>query len=207
MRKFPLTAMILGMLFAVLRPAGAAEPSAAGLWQKVEDGKTVGWIPEQEALPWKQQLTLAFTNPAGRAGCVLIRALEPVTGVRAMARRRGVPPDARRLASGPGNLTRALGVTLRDNGADLTRSPLVILPPDRPRDFRIARGRRVGITRATDRALRFWIAGDVCVSGPSSRSAGRRTRGRRGGGGAPRPGPPRSAGSPGARNASRARST
>ena len=44
MRKFPRTAMILGMLFAVLRPAGAAEPSAAGLWQKVEDGKTVGWF-------------------------------------------------------------------------------------------------------------------------------------------------------------------
>ena len=44
MRKFPLTAMILGMLFAVLRPAGAPEPSAAGLWQKVEDGKTVGWF-------------------------------------------------------------------------------------------------------------------------------------------------------------------
>ena len=44
MRKFPLTAMILGMLFAVLRAAGAAEPSAAGLWQKVEDGKTVGWF-------------------------------------------------------------------------------------------------------------------------------------------------------------------
>ena len=44
MRKFPLTAVILGMLFAVLRAAGAAEPSAAGLWQKVEDGKTVGWF-------------------------------------------------------------------------------------------------------------------------------------------------------------------
>src|SRR6266446_10205428 len=44
MRKFPLTAVILGMLFAVVRAAGAAEPSAAGLWQKVEDGKTVGWF-------------------------------------------------------------------------------------------------------------------------------------------------------------------
>ena len=40
----PALAMILGMLFAVLRAAGAAEPSAAGLWQKVEDGKTVGWF-------------------------------------------------------------------------------------------------------------------------------------------------------------------
>jgi len=46
MRKFPLalTVMMLGMLLAVLRPAEGAEPSAAGLWQKVEDGKTVGWF-------------------------------------------------------------------------------------------------------------------------------------------------------------------
>src|SRR5881397_4012011 len=41
----------------------------------------------------------AITNPAGRAGCVLIRALEPVEGVTTMARRRGVAVDARRLAS------------------------------------------------------------------------------------------------------------
>jgi DNA-3-methyladenine glycosylase len=75
-----------------------------------------------------------------------------------------VAPDARRLASGPGNVTRALGLTLRDNGADLTRGPLVILPPDRPRDFAIARGPRVGITRSRHLPLRFWIAGSPFVS-------------------------------------------
>ena len=106
----------------------------------------------------------AITNPAGRPGCVLIRALEPVEGVTTMARRRGVAVDARRLASGPGNLTRALGLTLLDNGADLTRGPLVILPAEGPRDFRLARGPRVGITRSTDRPLRFWIAGHPSVS-------------------------------------------
>ncbi|PYO48767.1 MAG: 3-methyladenine DNA glycosylase, partial [Candidatus Rokuibacteriota bacterium] len=66
--------------------------------------------------------------------------------------------------SGPGNLTQALGLSLRDNGADLTRGLLVILPPGRPRDFTIARGPRVGITRSRDLPLRFWIAGHPSVS-------------------------------------------
>lgn len=118
----------------------------------------------------------AITNPAGRPGCVLIRALEPLAGITTMARRRGVSAAAPRLASGPGNLTRALGLSLRDNGAELTRGPLVILPPDRPRDFTIARGARVGITRSVDLPLRFWIAGHSSVSArPRSRSARRRT--------------------------------
>lgn len=106
----------------------------------------------------------ATANPAGRPGCVLIRALEPLAGVAAMARRRGVAAGARRLTSGPGNLTKALGLTRRDNGADLTRGPLVILPPEEPRDFTIARGPRVGITRSMDLPLRFWIAGHPNVS-------------------------------------------
>jgi DNA-3-methyladenine glycosylase len=106
----------------------------------------------------------AIAGPAGAPGCVLIRALEPVTGHAVMARRRGVAPAARRLASGPGNLTRALAVTLRDNGADLTRGPLIIEPaPDRRR-FRIATGPRIGITRSADLPLRFWIAGNPFVS-------------------------------------------
>ncbi len=81
-----------------------------------------------------------------------------------MARRRGVEPGARRLASGPGNLTRALGITLRDNGADLTRGRLTIEPPDAPREFDIATGTRIGITRAPDLRLRFWIADNPHVS-------------------------------------------
>jgi DNA-3-methyladenine glycosylase len=118
----------------------------------------------------------AITNPAGRPGCVLIRALEPLAGIATMARRRGVSASAPRLASGPGNLTRALGLSLRDNGADLTRGALVVLPPDQPRDFTITRGPRVGITRSVDLPLRFWIAGHPSVSaGPRSQSARRRT--------------------------------
>lgn len=106
----------------------------------------------------------AIADRAGRPGCVLIRALEPALGLRAMARRRGVATGSARLASGPGNLTRALGITVRQNGVDLTRGRLTIEPPDGPRDFEIAAGPRVGITRSADLPLRFWIAGNRHVS-------------------------------------------
>ncbi len=118
----------------------------------------------------------AIAERAGRPGCVLIRALEPVAGLAAMARRRGVPPDSLRLASGPGNLTRALGITTRQSGADLTRGRLVIAPPDTPRQFRIARGPRVGVTRATDRKLRFWVDGSSHVSRALPTGHGQRRR-------------------------------
>lgn len=122
----------------------------------------------------------AITGPAGTPGCVLIRALEPVAGLAAMARRRGLPAVRWRLCSGPGNVTRALGVTLRDTGRDLTQGPLSIEPPDGPRDFRVETGRRVGITRGVDLRLRFWIRGHACVSGESHRARmGRSGGGRR----------------------------
>ena len=118
----------------------------------------------------------AITNPAGQPGCVLIRALEPVLGLAAMARRRGVAADSPKLASGPGNLTRALGITVRDNGGDLACGRLTIEPPEAPRDFTIARGPRVGITKAVELPLRYWIAGNRSVSRLSGDGAARRGR-------------------------------
>lgn len=106
----------------------------------------------------------AITGRRGVPGCVLIRALEPAAGLTLMARRRGAPAGSVELTNGPGKLTRALGITARDNGADLTEGPLVIAPPDAPRDFTIASGPRVGITRAADLPLRFWIRGSRHVS-------------------------------------------
>ena len=105
----------------------------------------------------------AITDRAGLPGCVLIRALEPVTGVDTMARRRGVPATSARIASGPGNLTKALGITLRDNAADLTTGALTIEPRTGPRPP-ITTGPRVGITRAVDLPLRFWITTSPSVS-------------------------------------------
>ncbi len=102
--------------------------------------------------------------PAGRPGCVLIRAAEPLEGAAVMARRRGVVPTDPRIASGPGNLTRAFGITVADNGADVTRGPLTIETEPAPPRIRITRGPRIGITRASTRPLRFWIADHPSVS-------------------------------------------
>jgi DNA-3-methyladenine glycosylase len=106
----------------------------------------------------------AIAGTSGTPGCVLIRALEPIAGRAVMARRRGVAPDVVSIANGPGKLTGALGITERENGVDLTAGRLVVAPPDVPRNFSIARGPRIGITRAVDRPLRFWIRGNRWVS-------------------------------------------
>jgi DNA-3-methyladenine glycosylase len=106
----------------------------------------------------------AIAGKAGEPGCVLLRALEPVTGLAVMARRRGLDPASREIANGPGKLTRALGITGADNGTDLTRGRLVIVPAARSSDVTVAIGPRIGITRAADAPLRFWVAGSRHVS-------------------------------------------
>jgi DNA-3-methyladenine glycosylase len=92
-------------------------------------------------------------EPEGIAGCVLIRALQPVTGVDEMHRRRGVR-DVANLSNGPGKLTKALGITLAHNGVDVTRGPLVVLN-DGWDGFEIGVSRRIGISKSQDLLLRF----------------------------------------------------
>lgn len=94
---------------------------------------------------------------------MLIRAAEPVTGLAAIRRRRQVK-GLEDLTNGPGKLTRALGITLRHNGADLTRGPLTVREPERGETFEIAVSPRIGITRNVDWPLRFFIAGNRFVS-------------------------------------------
>jgi len=104
------------------------------------------------------------TEPEGIAGCVLIRALEPVAGVPRMRRRRPAASGVERLANGPGKLTLALGITRRHNGADFTKGPLTIHPPERPEVLRIGVSARIGIKHGADLPLRFFIEGNRFVS-------------------------------------------
>jgi DNA-3-methyladenine glycosylase len=91
-------------------------------------------------------------EPEGAAGCVLIRALEPRTGIT-------------RPTDGPGKLTRALGITLRHNGCDVASGPLTVSAPEAVADFEIGVSPRIGITKAADLPLRFFIKGNRFVSG------------------------------------------
>jgi len=106
----------------------------------------------------------AVAEPEGEAAAVLIRALEPTTGLERMRERRGDRPDAD-LCSGPGKLTEALGIGLEMNAADLSRDPFLLLGPE-AEPPPVATGPRIGITKAVDRPWRFCAAGSRFVSRP-----------------------------------------
>jgi DNA-3-methyladenine glycosylase len=101
-------------------------------------------------------------EPAGNPGCVLIRALEPTEGIGIMHSRRPAAKRAEDLASGPGKLTLALGITRTLNGSDVTRPPLTV--HGGPPPARIVTTARIGITQCADWPLRFYVAGNRFVS-------------------------------------------
>jgi DNA-3-methyladenine glycosylase len=106
-------------------------------------------------------------EPEGLAGAVLIRALEPVLGLEAMAANRGLPPHSSgaKLTGGPGRLCRALAITRSENGLDLIdpMSPLQ-LRQDGAEASPVEISKRIGIRHAADLPLRFAVAGSPYVS-------------------------------------------
>ena len=102
-----------------------------------------------------------------RTGFVLIRALEPLEGIREMRKARGVP-DVRQLCSGPGKLTKALGISARHHGRDMCSDACFAFSPGDD-DRLINSSRRIGISRAMDLPWRFYAAGSAHVSRTSSK--------------------------------------
>jgi len=109
-------------------------------------------------------------EPAGQPGCVLIRALEPVAGVEIMQKRRPAAKRLEDIASGPGKLTLALGITRAHNGTDLTRGALVVRAPAEARRVEIEVTPRIGIRECADWPLRFFVKGNPFVSRASTHS-------------------------------------
>jgi DNA-3-methyladenine glycosylase len=102
----------------------------------------------------------------GDATAVLLRAGEVIEG-NALATERRKGQRERDLARGPGRLCQALAIDRTLDGTDVCTpgTPLGIGPPlERPDPAAIRTGPRVGITKAADRPLRFWLAGDRYVS-------------------------------------------
>jgi DNA-3-methyladenine glycosylase len=132
-------------------------------------------------------LVNAVTQSEGDPAAVLIRALEPIDGIPLMMKRRA--PDGRAipvadLCRGPGNLTRALGITLAENRLDLCSVPAqsqhrASTEPAQSQLYiedrgftvsKVAWGPRIGIRVAADRPWRCWIDGNPSVSGPRRRA-------------------------------------
>jgi DNA-3-methyladenine glycosylase len=115
-------------------------------------------------------LVNAVTEPEGSPAAVLIRALEPLDGEALMRRRRGrgsrpgtPPPATADLCRGPGNVTRAMGISLADNRRDLTAGRLRIEDRGLPRRV-IAWSRRIGISVGVEAEWRVFAADSTAVT-------------------------------------------
>ena len=97
-------------------------------------------------------LNVSSEMPGVGAG-VLIRAIEPTSGIGMMRQNRG--EKVRDLARGPGRLSVALGVDRRLDGIDLCRDGPLCLGDDAQLSGEIGQSRRIGVTRAADSLLRF----------------------------------------------------
>lgn len=118
----------------------------------------------------------------GQAGCVLLRALEPLAGLEQMARNRGLAAEslapkklARELTSGPSRLCQALALTkLSHNGLDLTDSASELqVRDDGCTVLETLVTPRIGLHDAVDWPLRFALPQHYCVSGPKRLSGER----------------------------------
>ena len=120
-------------------------------------------------------LANAVCAPVGIGSGVLIRALEPLTGVALMRANWGHPnvPD-RRLCSGPGRLCKAFGLTRADNNTDLVFGKVRILDDHVALPY--ARGARVGLSVGQDLDWRFYVEGNPSVSVPPVPTERRRAR-------------------------------
>jgi DNA-3-methyladenine glycosylase len=111
-------------------------------------------------------LNVSSETPGVGAG-VLIRAIEPTDGIKIMERNRGTE-SVRDLARGPGRLCAALGIDRRLDGIDLCQAGPLSLGSDGRASDEIGQGKRIGITRAADSPLRFYVRGNRFVSGPQA---------------------------------------
>ena len=107
---------------------------------------------------------------AGREGVgtgVLIRGLEPVSGIPLMEKNRGLT-TLRDLTRGPGRLAQARDVDLSLQGHDLCRRGLLWLGNDGHEAGKTGKSKRIGITKNADALLRFYVKDNPFVSGPKS---------------------------------------
>ena len=102
------------------------------------------------------------TEAEGKAGAVLVRAVQPDHGIAAMKRNRGVD-ELRRLSSGPGNLTSALGIDGTLNGEDMTRSRRLFIERG-PGLVDVGVSSRVGVSAGKSYKWRFYGKGNPFVS-------------------------------------------
>jgi DNA-3-methyladenine glycosylase len=104
------------------------------------------------------------TGREGKAGAVLLRAVEPLAGIAALRRNRQRATSDQQLTNGPAKLCEAFALTKADNGIHLTGPEIFLTKGDPPPRHLRARSTRVGITNGQERQWRFFVRGNPWVS-------------------------------------------
>ncbi len=103
------------------------------------------------------------TEPEGIAAAVLIRAMEPLSGLEEMKKNREVSRSVD-LMNGPGKLTKAMDITLAHNGRSLSGDTVYLEEDDAFVMGTVCASKRIGITKSADLLWRRYIAGSAYVS-------------------------------------------
>jgi len=103
------------------------------------------------------------TEKEGTAGAVLIRAAEPVSGIKTMMKLRRTG-EIKKLTNGPGKLTAALAVDKKFNRADMVGGMELYVASSGEKKFRVTKGPRIGIKKGLDLYRRFCLKGSGFLS-------------------------------------------
>lgn len=104
------------------------------------------------------------TNEKGIGEAVLIRALEPIKGIELMKKRRSPKEKLEELASGPGKLCKAMGITKAHDKTSLLRPPLYLIYGKNFSEEEISKSKRIGISKAKDKPWRFFVKNNRFIS-------------------------------------------
>jgi DNA-3-methyladenine glycosylase len=148
---------------AYVGPHDPASHAAARIGQTKRNGAMFG--PPGDAYVYRSHGTHwclnVVTEQVGFPAAVLIRALDPITGIQEMRERRGGTAP---LCAGPGRLTQALGVSGELDGHPLENEPLKLLTGWRVPTAEVGSSGRIGVRHAADWPLRFYVRGHPEVS-------------------------------------------
>lgn len=149
------------------RQADDGAHSFRGLTKRTEPMFCAGGVAYVYLIYGMYHCVNVVTGPAGEGQAVLIRAVEPICGIEAMAANRGLAKAGVNLTNGPGKLCQAMNITLAQNRLDLTGTELFIARPAEKKRFSVVQTKRVHIDYAVKGnhfPWRFYIRNNPYVS-------------------------------------------
>ena len=162
--------VLVGRIVEVEAYRGSDDPASHAYRGKTERNKVMfdrGGLAYIYLAYGVHRLLNVTAEPPGKPAAVLIRALEPLGGIKVMMGFRGTS-DLRALTSGPGRLTEALKIGLELNGLDLTSSDELFIADDGFGGFEVGSSPRIGVRDG--RKWRFYIRGSRFLSRPEKSS-------------------------------------